>query len=125
MRNEILGTASRRPKNLRFAVLLTLLWPGAGQLYLGQIGVGLAYASSFLACFGGMLVIFFQAYSRYLAISSSGDILGANQLEEIARVFNIPTLVGLSGFSVVIFLIALGHLVWTWCRRKSLAAQKQ
>ena len=125
MQNEIMGTASRRPKNLRFAVMLTLLLPGAGQFYLGQIVFGLAYAVSFLACFVGMLVIFFRAYSRYLAISSSGDILGTNQLEEIARVFNIPALVSLSSLSVVIFLIALGHLVWSWWRRKTSAAQEQ
>ena len=120
-----MGTSSRRPKSLRFAVMLTLVLPGAGQFYLGQIIVGLVYASSFLACFVGMLVIFFRAYSHYLAISSSGDILGTNQLEEIARVFNVPALVSLSSLSVVILFIALGHLVWSWWRRKSMAAQEQ
>ena len=116
---------AQRPKSLRFAVMLTMLLPGAGQFYLGQIAFGLVYAGSFLACFVGMLVIFFRAYSRYVAISSSGDILGTDQLEEIARVFNLPALVSLSSLSVVIFFIALGHLVWSWWRRKSLAAQEQ
>ena len=125
MQNEIMGTAPRRPKSLRFAVLLTLFLPGAGQFYLGQIGIGLVYAGSFLACFAGMLVIFFRAYTHYLAISSSSDILGADQLEEIARIFNIPALITLSSLSAVIFLIALGHVVGTWWRRKSMAARER
>ena len=116
-------TPGRRPKSLRLAVLATLVLPGAGQFYLGQVKLGIVFAASFLTCFIGMLAIFVRGYLRYLDVSSGGDILGADQLEQIARSFHIPALISLSSLSVVIFVVALSQLVWSWWRQKLADAQ--
>ena len=121
----MMPTTATRPKSLRFAMMLTLVLPGAGQIYLGQIACGLMYAVSFLICFVWILVVFLRGYLHYLAVSSSSDIFGENQLEQITQLFHVPVLISLSTLSAVIFVAAVGHLVWSWWRQKLAAARRK
>ena len=89
---------------------LNLFLPGAGQLYLGQRTSGLAYATGFCACLVTMLVLFVRAYSHYLQLATSGDILKSGTLETLSRAFPAGTLVGLSLVGTLIYVVSAIHL---------------
>jgi hypothetical protein len=111
IRNEqVSSPPTRRPRTLRFAMTLNLFLPGAGQFYLGQPVMGSVYALGFLACLGTMLVVFFRAYVSYFQLSTSGDIMEAGNLEQLAHAFPIGLLVGLSVLGIVIYLASTIHL---------------
>jgi hypothetical protein len=95
---------------------LNLFLPGAGQFYLGQPAMGSVYALGFLACLGTMLVAFFRAYVSYFQLTTSGDIMEAGNLEQLAHAFPIGLLVGLSVLGVVIYVASTIHLAL--CRPK-------
>jgi hypothetical protein len=85
-------------------MMLNLLLPGAGQFYLGQTAWGGALAVGFIACFVTMLTLFLRAYTKYLELSTSGDLLTGDNIEQLARVFPTGWLLGLLGLSIVIYL---------------------
>lgn len=95
-----------KPKSLRFAIALSLMLPGAGQLYTGQTALGIAYATGFITSFITMLTVFLRAYARYLELSTSGDILAANNLEQLTQLFPYKLLIGLAVLSLAIYLAA-------------------
>jgi len=117
IQNERMPTSpTRRPRTMRFAMALNMFLPGAGQFYLGQPMAGSLYAFGFLACLGTMLAIFFRAYASYFQLSTSGDILDAGNLEQMANAFPLRLLVGLSVVGVGIYLASTIHLATS--RRK-------
>ncbi len=103
-------TPTPRPRTLRFAMTLNLFVPGAGQFYLGQRISGLLYAGGFSACLVAMLVLFVRAYSQYLHLATNGDILESGNVETLARVFPVGTLVGLSIIGTLIYIVSAIHL---------------
>ena len=107
-----------RPKSLRLAITLNLLLPGAGQIYLGQMTPGLGYAGGFLMAFTAMLTLFLRAYANYLQLSTSGDLLAGDNLEQLARSFPVRWLIGLLILAVVVYLAALLGLGASWKRAR-------
>jgi TM2 domain-containing membrane protein YozV len=113
IRNESLSlppAPKRRPRTMRFAMALNLFLPGAGQIYLGQPVMGSMYALGFLACLGTMLFAFCRAYISYFQLATSGDIMEAANLEQMAHAFPIGLLVALSVAGIVIYLASTIHL---------------
>jgi hypothetical protein len=104
--------APPQPKNLRFALTLNLLLPGAGQIYLGQPIWGSVLAVGFLGCFATMLTLFLRAYLRYQEIATSGNILEGDNLEQLTRVFPTGWLIGLLVLSIAIYFAATLGLVF-------------
>jgi hypothetical protein len=104
---------SPRRKNLRFAFTLNLLFPGLGQLYLGQMIRGLTFALGFLTCFVAMLALFLRAYANYLQLSTSGNLLEQDNLEQLAQTFPTPVLVGLLIVALAIYLASLLSLAFS------------
>ncbi len=100
-----------RRKSLRIAMTLNLLVPGLGQFYFGQPVIGSIYAIGFLACFTATLAKFMSAYSNYLQLSTSGDILETGNIEQLAHAFPAGMLTGLTIISIVIYLASAIHLV--------------
>jgi hypothetical protein len=96
-----------RPPSRRFAFTLNLFLPGLGQFYLGQPVLGAVFTGGFLSCFSGAIAIFLRAYQRYLDLSTTGDILTGDSLEQLARVFPTPWLIALLIIAVVIYLAAI------------------
>ena len=90
---------------------LNLLVPGLGQFYFGQPVIGSIYAIGFLACFTATLAKFMSAYSNYLQLSTSGDILETGNIEQLAHAFPAGMLTGLTIISIVIYLASAIHLV--------------
>ena len=72
--------------------------------------MGSVYAIGFIACFAEMLVVFLRAYSAYLRLSTSGDILDMGNLEQLAHAFPTGMLGGLTLVSIVIYLASTIHL---------------
>jgi len=95
-----------RPKSLRFAFTLNLLLPGLGQFYLGQPVRGTVFAGGFLVCFVTALTIVLRAYQRYLDLSTNGDILAGDNLEQLGRAFPTGWLIALLILAIVIYLAA-------------------
>ena len=95
-----------RPKSLRFAFTLNLLLPGLGQFYLGQPVLGVVFAGGFLGCFVTALTIFLRAYQRYLDLSTNGDILAGDNLEQLGRAFPTGWLIALVIIAIIIYLTA-------------------
>ena len=106
------GTKSRR-----FALTLNLLWPGAGQIYLGQTVLGSVLAVGFGACFVAMVVLFLRGYRQYLALATEGDILAGDNLEKLSHVFPTGTLLVLLVVAIVIFLVSAFTLAFSKPRR--------
>jgi hypothetical protein len=99
-----------RPRSRLFAQTLNLFLPGAGQIYLGQFVAGSIYALTFLGCFVAMLLIFFRGYADYLRLSTGGDILEGDKLEQLTHAFPTGTLVGLLIVAIVIYFASAMHL---------------
>ena len=106
-----------RPRTMRVAVFLNLIVPGAGQFYLGQRIAGAVYALSFLTCFAAMLTIFLHGYFNYLRLSTSGDIMESNTLEQLAHAFPAGIIAGLSIAGIVIHLASAIHLAASRARK--------
>lgn len=102
----------KHQKSLRFAFTLNLLLPGTGQLYLGQTVLGVIYMVGFVSIFVTMLTLFLRAYTRYLELSTSGDILGSDHLEELSHAFPVGWLIGLSVVAIGIYVASLASLRW-------------
>ena len=100
-------------RNLRFAVTLNFLLPGAGQVYAGQYLFGGLLSLAFLVCFVGTLVIFIHGYAQYIHIATSGDLLSSDLLEQIGTVFHIRWLLGLLVASLVVFAISMAGIALT------------
>lgn len=111
IRSESPSPTAGRPKTLRVAMTLNLLLPGAGQFYFGQRIVGSVYASAFIASFATMLTLFVRAYFAYLQLSTNGDILETGNLEQLAHVFPVGLLAGLSFVGTAIYVVSAIHLV--------------
>jgi|SRR5579871_4134131 len=105
------SSSSPRARSLRFAMMLNMLLPGAGQFYLGQLFMGTVYGLGFLASMGTMLVIFIRAYSSYLQLSTGGDIMEGTNLEQLAHSFPVGMLIALSVVGIAIYLVSSLHLV--------------
>ena len=99
-----------RPKTMKVAMFLNLMVPGAGQFYLGQRLAGAVYALAFLASFAALLVIFVHGYFNYLSLSTSGDIMESNTLEQLAHSFPAGIMSALSAIGIVIYLASTIHL---------------
>ena len=95
------GNATSR-KSLRFAYTLNLLFPGAGQLYLGQTVLSVIHMVGFVSIFAAILTLFLRAYTRYLELSTSGDIFEGDHLEELSHAFPVGWLVGLTLLAILI-----------------------
>jgi hypothetical protein len=95
---------------MKVAMFLNLMVPGAGQFYLGQRLAGAVYALTFLACFATMLGIFLHGYYDYLRLSTSGDIMESNTLEQLAHAFPTGIISALSAVGIVIYLASTIHL---------------
>ena len=106
-----------RRKSLRIAMMLNLLVPGLGQFYYGQPLKGSVYAIGFLACFVATLAKFMSAYSHYLQLSTSGDILETGNIEQLARAFPTGMLTGLTIVSIMIYLASAIHLALSHRRK--------
>jgi hypothetical protein len=109
-RPELPAPPTSRPRSRRFAQTLNLLLPGAGQIYLGQLVAGSSYALTFLGCFVAMLLIFFHSYTDYLQLTTGGDILEGDKLEQLTHAFPAGTLVGLLAMATVIYFASAIHL---------------
>jgi hypothetical protein len=99
-----------RPKSLRFALTLNLFLPGAGQLYLGRRLRGAVFAVAFLGCFVTMAAIFLRGYGEYLRLSTGGDVLAGDNLEQLAGAFPTPLLLALLIVGIGIFTAAMVDL---------------
>ncbi len=97
-------------KSRRFAYTLNLLFPGAGQLYLGQTVLGAVYMAGFISIFVTILTLFLRAYTRYLELSTSGDILEGDHLEELSHAFPVAWLIGLTVLAILIYVASLVSL---------------
>ncbi len=97
----------QKPKSARFAVTLNLLWPGAGQFYLGQRVLGGVLALAFLTCFVAMVAIFLRGYAEYMRVVTGGDIFQSDTLEQLGSVFHVRWLLGLLIASLVIFAVSM------------------
>jgi len=104
------AASAPRPRSRRFAQTLNLFLPGAGQIYLGQLAAGSLYALTFLGCFVAMLLIFVRGYADYLRLTTSGDILEGNNLEQLTQAFPAGALVGLLIVAIVIYFASAIHL---------------
>ncbi len=100
-----------RPKTLRFALTLNLLIPGAGQLYLGQPLLAAAYGLPFLAIFVATLAIFLRAYTHYLTLATTGDLLEPGNLETLTHAFPAALLTTLTAISTAIYIASTIHLI--------------
>jgi len=100
-----------RQKKMRTAMALNLLLPGAGQFYLGQRIAGSAYAIGFIACLATVLVLFVHAYSAYLQLSTSGDVMEAGNIEQLAQMFHAGVLAWISFIGTAIYIASTIHLV--------------
>ncbi len=103
-------TPIQHPRTLRFAMTLNLFVPGAGQFYLGQRTAGALYAGGFCVCLVAMLVLFARAYSQYLQLATSSDILESGNLETMARAFHTGPLAALSVIGTLIYIVSAIHL---------------
>jgi hypothetical protein len=117
LRNTPAPPSTPRPKTMKVAMFLNLIVPGAGQFYLGQRLAGAAYALTFLACFAAALIIFVHGYYDYLRLSTSGDILDAGNLEQIAHAFPAGIIATLAIVGTVIYLVSAIHLAVSRRRR--------
>ena len=97
------------PRNLRHALTLNLFLPGSGQLYLGQTLLGIVFGVSFAGCFVAVLALFIHGYRHYLQLTTDGDILGGNNLEQLARDFPVVW------FMVLLVLAILIHIASLVC----------
>ena len=97
---------------------LNLFLPGAGQFYLGQRTSGSLYAGGFCACLVAMLILFVHAYSQYLQLATSSDILESGNLETMARTFHAGPLATLSVIGTLIYIVSAIHLVVTHSRQR-------
>jgi len=104
------SSSARRPKTMKVAMFLNLMIPGAGQFYLGQRLAGAVYALTFLACFAAALIIFVRGYYNYLKLSTSGDILDSNNLEQIAHAFPAGIIAALAIVGTVTYVASAIHL---------------
>jgi hypothetical protein len=103
------GKTSPR-KSLRLAFTLNFMVPGVGQLYLGQTGLGVIYLTSFGSIFVTMFTLFLRAYAKYLELSTSGDILEGDNLEQLSHVFPARWLVGLTVVALIIYVASMASL---------------
>ena len=110
---EILQPSAPKPRTLRFALTLNLLLPGAGQLYLGQPLLAAAYALPFLATVVTTLAIFLRAYTHYLNLATTGDLLESGNLETLTHTFHPGLLATLTAISTAIFIASTIHLIIT------------
>jgi hypothetical protein len=105
------SSQSEGGRTLRFALTLNLLLPGAGQLYLGQPLLAAAYAIPFLATVAAALAIFLRAYTHYLNLATTGDLLETGNLETLTHAFPAGLLATLTLLSTAIFLASTIHLI--------------
>lgn len=115
--NSTPSAPTPRPRTLRLAMTLNLFIPGAGQFYLGQRIAGSLYAGGFCVCLVAMLVLFVRSYSQYLQLATNGDILDGDNLETMARVFQVGPLVALSVIGTLIYIVSAIHLAVTQSRQ--------
>ena len=71
------------------------------------------FTGGFLLCFVVMLTIFLRAYSRYLDLSTGGDILAGDNLEQLGRAFPTGWLVMLLVLAVTIYFASTISLGFT------------
>jgi len=99
-----------KPRSLRLAQPLNLLFPGAGFFSLGRPGLASGYMGAFLACFVAMAVMFLRGYAQYLELSTSDDLLQGDNLAQLRHVFPTGWLVGLLAAGLTIYLVSTLHL---------------
>ncbi len=83
-------------RSRRFAVTLNLILPGAGQIYLGRWKLGAGFLLLFAACFISLVVIFLVGAARYFDLTTNGNILEGDKLEQLSTVYHPRWLIGLS-----------------------------
>ena len=103
---------SPAPKSLRFAFTVNLLFPGMGLFYLGRRWLGSFVAVAFLACFVSMLTIFLRGYRDYLGVTTGGDILQGENLEQLTNVFHARWLIGLLIAATLLYLVSFVGLTF-------------
>jgi hypothetical protein len=94
-------------KSQRKAVLLNTLWPGTGQVYLGQFKIGLTLAGVFGALFMAAIGLFLVGMKVYLELSMDGKILEGDRLERIGDAFNQKWLTTLMVLALVVYVVSL------------------
>jgi hypothetical protein len=109
-RPEPPAPAAHRSRSRRFAQGLNLFLPGSGQIYLGHRLTGSVYAFAFLGCFVTMILVFVRGYSGYLRLTTGGDILEGNNLEQLAHAFPTGLLFGLLIVATAIYFTSAIHL---------------
>lgn len=107
---EVPVQPSRRPRSQRAAQALNLMLPGTGHFYLGKHLAGGMYAGGFIVTFVATIVIFTRAYFSYLQLSTGGDILEGQNIEQLAKAFPVGTLIALMIAGVVIYIASAIHL---------------
>jgi len=82
------------------ALMLNLMLPGLGQLYLRQWVLGTILALVFIGAFAGSLVLFLVGMSQYFSIVS-GDILKNDSLESLSGVFRVPWVISMAAVAIL------------------------
>ena len=97
-------------KDHRFALMLNLVLPGAGQFYLGQRLLGSAFALGFLTIFVAMLVVFIVGFKRYWELATGEDLLEGQQLEQMREAMHPVQLLILMGVGILLYVLSLAVL---------------
>lgn len=69
--------------------------------------LGAVFAAIFIACFVTMLTLFLRAYTKYLQLSTNGNILEGDNLEQLAHAFPTALLIGVLVISLVIYVASM------------------
>jgi hypothetical protein len=94
----------------RFATMLNLVLPGAGQIYLGQRLLGCAFAGGALACFVAAVVVFIVGIKRYWELASSGDLFEGRKLEQMREAMHPGQLFILVGVVILMYVLSIAAL---------------
>lgn len=101
---------SETDKRQRVAVTLTLIFPGAGQFYLGRRSLGCVIGFLFGAFFLTASILFLAGASHYFKLVTDGSILEGDKLEQLATVFHPKWLIGLAVAGVAVYALAFADL---------------
>lgn len=94
----------------RFAVTLNLFLPGAGQIYLGRRVLGAVFLLLFAACFLALAALFLVGAAHYFDLTTNGNILEGDRLEQLSTVYHPRWLIGLSLAGAVVWITSLIEL---------------
>jgi hypothetical protein len=98
--------ASSSKNRVRYAHVLNLVVPGAGQYYLGQKLLGCVFAAPFLVCLLAFLAISTRGFTTYLDALTSGSIPRDRILGYLFGVFHVGWLFALLLISIALYLLS-------------------